>query len=171
MPNFMLSQNEALDSIQNVKENSEKNYVDTLQRTVQWGCENFEGFPFYVFQFIKRVDDMAGIKKMYHQARLTKPEPLPGTTLLRIRPDRPGDAVIMWTLPNEEEFDLYKYGRMFADVRVYENIKSFQTNRLNMTRPEDGDASENEIKAIYTVMRARGEMQKNIKPQSGFVRT
>ena len=120
-----MKQMEAFDSIQNVKENSEKGYCDMVQSIVKQ--KPFGDHKFYIFQFWKRIDDESGIKKMFHQPRLTKPEPVPGTTLLRVDPQDPETCTIIWTLPNENDFGLYKHGKMFSDPFVFECIEKYQS--------------------------------------------
>ena len=99
--------------------------------------------------FVKRVDDLSGIKKMYMQPRLTKPEPLPGTTLMHVDPKNPTYAKIIWTLPNENTFGLYKYGKMFSDPFVHECIEKYLTNPNLLMQKEDGDLPEETIREIY----------------------
>lgn len=147
MQNFSLSMNEALDSTQHWKENSEKDWVDNFQDLVQ--KKPFGNHKFYVFMFVKRIDDRAGIKKMYMQPRLTKPEPLPGTTLMRVNPKYPEEAVIIWTLPNENNFKLYKKDKQFSDPFVYECIDKYLNNPRALMKREEGDLSEDKIRDIY----------------------
>jgi len=147
MQNFLLTKNEALDSTQHWKENSEADWVRTLQDLIQ--KKPFGDHKFYVFMFVKRVDDYSGIKKMYMQPRLTKPEPVPGTTLLQVDPENPGDAKMIWTLPNENSFGLYGEGKMFGDPFVYECVQKYLHNPRALMQKEEGELSENEILEIY----------------------
>ncbi len=170
MQNFTLSGHDIAVNTEFWKQNSEEGWVKCVEQTTKWGCDNFAGWPFYIFSFVKRIDDVSGVKKMYHQARLTKPDPVPGSTLLRIRPDRPGDAYIIWTLPNEENFGLYKHGKLFGDPIVYDSVQRFLRNPTDMTRPETGDASENVAREIYKDIRM-GRIRDKKNPQEGFVQT
>lgn len=147
MQNFFLTQEKIFDNTQYWKENSEEGYCRTIQEIIQ--SDPFEGHKFYIFQFVKRVDDVSGIKKWYHQPRLTKPEPLPGTTLLRANPKDPGTVTIIWTLPNEENFSLYGAGKIFGDSFVYECIQKFLHNPRELMKKEEGDVSEEKIKELY----------------------
>jgi len=147
MQNFYLSKNEALDSTYHWKENSEADWVATLHDLVQ--KRPFGDHKFYVFMFVKRLDDVSGIKKMFMQPRLTKPEPLPGTTLLQVDPKDPGTAKMIWTLPNENNFGLYGEGKMFSDPFVYECIQKYLHNRRELMVKEEGELSEPEIREIY----------------------
>ena len=147
MQNLYLSKNEAQDTTYHWKENSEKDWVDCLQDLIQQ--KPFGDNRFYVFMFVKRVDDASGIKKMYMQPRLTKPEPLPGTTLLQVDPRNPGEAKMIWTLPAEMNSVIYQKGKMYADQFVYECIEKYTQRPWELMQKEEGELSENQIREIY----------------------
>jgi hypothetical protein len=148
MQRFVLTPNQVLDNIQYFRENSERDYCATIKKII--ASDPFDGEDFYIFSFVKRVDDARGIKKMYHQPRLTRPAPLPGTTLLRVKPTDPESAIIIWTLPNQENFQLYKSGKMFADSFVWECIQQYEKDPAEMIRPDPKDLSDDKIREIYT---------------------
>lgn len=160
MQNFYLSKNDAQDSTVHWKENSEADWVATLQDLI--AQKPFGEHKFYVFMFVKRMDDLSGIKKMYLQPRLTKPEPLPGTTLMQVDPRNPGDALLIWTLPNENSFGLYQEGKMFEDEFVYNCVQKYLKNPRELMKKEEGELSEEQIREIYKA-KAKGT--------SGFKRT
>ncbi len=147
MQNFYLSQGHILDNTQFWKENSEKDYVNCIQNLIQ--SKPFGDHKFYIFTIVKRVDDDSGVKKMYHQPRLTRPEPVPGTTLIKVDPNDPETATIIWTLPNEENFGMYKEGKMFANSFVHECVEKYKRNAKDMAKPDPDDLSETEIREIY----------------------
>lgn len=147
MQNFIITKNKIMDNVQFFKENSENDYVECIQSLI--ASKPFEEHKFYIFSFVKRVDDVAGIKKMYHQPRLTKPEPIPGSTLIRVDPKDPETALILWTLPNQENFNLYKYNKLFGDRFVDECVEKFKTNPMAMCEPEPDDLTEDQIRDIY----------------------
>jgi hypothetical protein len=159
MQNIILSVNEALDSTQNWKENSEEGYCNMVKQIIQ--SDPFEGHKFYIYQFVKRVDDVSGIKKMYHHARLTKPDPLPGSTLLRADPRDPDNVTIIWTLPNEETFGLYGEGKLFADPFVYECIQKFLKTPRSLMQKEEGDLPEDRIREIYKNIKQKKMYEQN----------
>lgn len=144
---YYLTKNDAFDSIQNFKENSESDWVRCVQSLVD--SRPFGNHKFYIFMFVKRVDDMAGIKKMYHQPRLTKPEPVPGSTLLRVDPNYPEEATIIWTLPNQENFAMYKKGKMFADPFVQECVDKYLNSPKELMKKEEGDLPEEKMKELW----------------------
>lgn len=158
MQNFSLSVKDAIDSVQFVKENSRQSYVDTIQSIIK--SDPFDGHPFYIFSFIKRVDDYSGVKKMYHQPRLTRPEPVPGSTLMRVHPQDPGTATIIWTLPNEESFGMYKIGMTFTDPFVFECITTYQKNPKKFMERDEFDLSEEKIREIYKSKLLREKREK-----------
>jgi hypothetical protein len=158
MENFSLSRNELFDSTQNWKDNSEKNYSECIQNLIM--SAPFGAHKFYIFSFIKRVDDASGIKKMIHQPRLTKPEPIPGGTLMRVDPRDPYTATLLWTLPNDQNFNLYKKGKMYADPFVHECIERFKKNPKEMMRPEVDDLTDEQIREIYKDMSMKQKAKK-----------
>lgn len=163
MQNFYLTKGEALDSTYHWKENSEADWVNNLHDLI--GKKPFGDHKFYVFMFVKRVDDLSGIKKMYMQPRLTKPEPVPGTTLLQVDPRNPGEAKMIWTLPNENTFAMYNEGKMFADPFVHECIQKYLHNPRSLMQKEEGELSENEIREIYKT-KAKGRPKYAASAQS-----
>lgn len=158
MQNFMLTTSKIQDNIQFFKENSEKGYVETIKKIIE--SDPFLGHKFYIQSFIKRVDDSTGVKKMIHHPRLTKPEPLPGHTLLRVDPKDPDSMKIMWTIPNQETFGLYKYKKAFGDRFVYECIQTYQKNPKQFMQPEPDDLSDDQIREIYK------QMKQSAKPKT-----
>lgn len=144
---YYLTKNDAMDSIENFKQNSEADWVNCVQTLI--ASKPFGDNKFYIFMFIKRVDDSSGVKKMYHQPRLTKPEPVPGSTLLRVDPNHPDEATIIWTLPNQENFNLYKQGKFFADEFVHEYCEKLLKNPKELMKPEPGDLPEHKMKLLW----------------------
>lgn len=153
MQNFQVSKNQAWDNVQFFKQNSEKDYCDTIQNIIK--SDPFMGNKFYIFSFIKRVDDSTGVKKMYHQPRLTKPDPLPGTTLLRADPRDPDTITIIWTLPNQENFKLYSHGKFFANDFVHDCVQKYLYTPHEFMKPEEGDLTDEQIKDVYKSIRKR----------------
>lgn len=147
MQNFVLPVMTVKDNVQYFKENSERDYVKCIQDLIK--SKPFGDHVFYIFSFVKRVDDAAGIKKMYHQPRLTKPEPVPGTTLMKVNPKYPEEARIIWTLPHEENFNLYKLGKAFSDPFVYECIETYLRDPTEFMLREPDDLTDEQIKEIY----------------------
>ena len=135
------------ENVDYVRYNSERDYVKCVQNLIERAP--FGKVPFYIFTILKRIDYASGVKKFYHQPRLTKPEPVPGSTLLRVHPQDPGVAKIMWTLPVEESFNLFKHGKIFQDEFVNECCRKFLRDPALLTQPEDGDMSEQWIRDFY----------------------
>lgn len=161
MQNFLLSKSHVNDNIQFFKGNFEKEYCETIQNIIQ--SRPFGKYKFYIFQFVKRVDDTTGVKRMIHQPRLTKPEPLPGTTLLRCDPDRPEDVTIIWTLPNQENFGLYKHGKFFSDPFVAECVEKYLKRPGELMKEEEGDLDDDKIREIYREISANAKSKKSNK--------
>lgn len=151
MKDFTIDRSKIFDNTAFWKQNSEDDYVKMIQGIIS--SDPFLGNKFYIFSFIKRVDDVTGVKKMYHQPRLTKPDPLPGTTLLRVDPRYPEECTIIWTLPDEESFSLYQLGRMFENEFVFDCVQKFLKDPQSMLQPEEGDLNDHEIREVYRTIR------------------
>jgi len=147
MQNVTFTVNKIFENVRFFKENSEHGYVEMIQKIIL--SDPFFGNKFYIHSFVKRVNDDTGIKKMYHHPRLTKPEPTPGATLLRVDPKNPSEMRILWTLPNQESFGLYKKGKAFADEFVFECVNTYLKNPKQLMQKEIDDLSEEQIKEIY----------------------
>lgn len=147
MSNFSLSRNKIFENTEYWKQNTESNYVKCIQDMI--ASRPFGDNKFYIYSFVKRVDDGSGVKKMYHQPRLTKPFPTPGATLLRADPKDASVIDLMWTIPNEETFGLYSCGKMFADEQISAWVKTFIKDPDSMCRPEKDDLSDDQIREVY----------------------
>lgn len=147
MSNFYLSENQIRANTDFWKEQTEIGYVKCIQDLIL--SKPFGDRKFYIFSFVKRVHDSSGVKKMYHQPRLTRPEPIAGTTLMKVDPKCPDTAKIIWTLPNQENFGLYKYNKVFADPFVHECIDKFTKNPKQLMQPDPDDLTDDQIREIY----------------------
>ncbi len=147
MSNFYLSGNDIWENTEFWKQNSEADYVKCIQGLI--ASKPFGDRKFYIFSFVKRMDDNSGYKKMYHQPRLTRPEPVPGTTLMKVDPKYPEEATIIWTLPNQENFGLYQAGKMFSDPFVYECVQKFLKSPRDFMQKDADDLSDEQIRDAY----------------------
>ena len=125
----------------------ETDYLDMIKKMIEE--KPFGKHPFYIFTFPKRTDDLIGVKTIYHQPRLTKPDPMPGTTLIKVNPNREDEIRIIWILPGKESFNMYKKGKRFSDPIVYDSIQAYLKNPDLLTKPEPDDLTEDEIKDAY----------------------
>ncbi len=155
MQNFTMKVNNIWDNVNYFRENSESDYVKTVNDII--ASDPFRGNKFYIHSFVKRVNDETGVKKMYHHPRLTKPEPTPGATLIRVDPKKPGEMQVMWTIPNEETFGLYQYKKVFADQFVWECIQTYKKNPSQLFKPEPDDMTEDEIREYYKARAMAGK--------------
>lgn len=158
---FSITREHAFDNIHFFKENSEDDYSQCIQSLIM--SKPFGDNKFYIYSFIKRVDDASGIKKYYHQPRLTKPDPIPGTTLMRVDPRNPYEATIIWTLPNQENFGLYSVGKMFSDPFVHECVEKYLKNPRDLVRKEPDDLTEEQIREIYKDLHRQAKMKRREK--------
>lgn len=127
---------ELLTRLEDIQAQLDKSWPETLEKTLKEFPHDDKDF--YIFTFTKWD---------YH----TKPPKfninhcpvgfypgswaLPGTTLRKISP-KGGWVKIMWTLPEEHYFDLYKDGKMFEDKIVQESIRKYYAGELKQ-EPKD----------------------------------
>lgn len=160
MQKFCLDKYQIFDNVEYFKQNSEKDYVETIQKIIK--SDPFFGHKFYIYSFVKRVDDISGVKKMYHQPRLTRPDPITGTTLLKADPKNPDEVRIIWTLPNEENFNLYSHGKIFADPFVFECVQQFLTDKESMKKADADDLNDDQIREVYKQIKYNKLAAKNV---------
>ena len=116
----------------------------------------FNGHKFYIFSFMKLKD-----RERFHQPRLTKPDPVPGGTLIRVDPMHPEEMKLCWTLPSQEHFGLYKYKKAFGDQFVYECIQTYKKNPNQLIQPEPDDLKDDECRILYAELKKRIDGIKN----------
>lgn len=192
MQNFSMTGMQVHDNTLLWKESFDGEYVRIVQSIIDQNL--FEGKSFYIHQFIKRVDDTSGVKKMMHHPRLSKPLPTPGATLLRCEPFAPEQIKIVWTLPNQENFGMYSEGKIYANEFVFNCIQKFLrcmkrykklqawagekegrkiTDKaiekcfIEFIHPEPGDVNEEEFKEIMRgkVLKGKSNMTPQNTPQ------
>lgn len=109
----------------------------------------FGKHKFYDFIFPKRATAESTVQILYHQPRLTKPDPLPGTTLLKLDPDNPEKVIIIWILPHIESINLFKKGKIFENKIVHDSIRDYLYDRKKLIRREADDLTDENILEIY----------------------
>ena len=161
MSNFYLSRDKVYENTDFWRQNTEADYVRCIQNLI--ASRPFGDLKFYIFSFVKRVDDTSGLKKMYHQPRLTRPEPLPGTTLMKVDPNDPGTATIVWTLPAEASLGLYQQGKMFADKFVYECVQKYLNSPRDLIQKDPDDLNDDQIREVYKGIKRDALRRRNAK--------
>lgn len=97
---------------------------------------NHHNEEFYIFTFFKwNTHLIPHSYDIYHQPRFTRPDAVPGTILRRVSPKQ-GWAKIVWVLPHQEGFELYKKGRLFEDQVVNESIRKYLSGELDKEKDE-----------------------------------
>jgi hypothetical protein len=148
MQNFSLTTQKINEFVDFLNDTNGKNYMDVVRDLIKF--DPFDGHPFYIFSIIKLQD-----KNRLHQPRLTKPEPVPGGTLLRVDPKHPETMKLCWTLPPHESFNLYKYEKALADRFVWECIQTYKKNPKQFMEPEEGDVSDEIARELYLGLKKR----------------
>lgn len=142
MQNFDLTRNKIQEFTEFLGETNGKNFMQVVKELIQ--LDPFEGHKFYIFSFVKLKD-----RQRFHQPRLTKPEPIPGSTLVRVDPKNPDKMDMCWTLPGQEAFGLYKHKKLFADQYVHECIETYLNNPRQLMKKEKDDVSDEDAMRLY----------------------
>lgn len=94
---------------------------------------------FYIYTFFKwDLSIIPATYKVYHQPRWSIPDAFPGTVLRKVSPTR-GCAEIIWALPHQEGFKLYKEGKLFGDPVVDESIRRYLNGTLDKMTEDQED--------------------------------
>jgi hypothetical protein len=104
---------------------------------------------FYVFSFLKHNMRGHNEKTLFHQPRLTKPEPTDSSMCFRLNPKRLGEVEVIWILPNLEAINLFKKGKLFENEIVNDSIRDYVKNPEKLKRREPDDLPDFLIKGIY----------------------
>ena len=92
---------------------------------------NHGGEDFYIYTFFKWDLRLIPPKyNVYHQPRQSRPDAFPGTVLRLVSPKK-GYAKIIWALPHQEAFQLYKEGKMFEDPVVNKSCQRYLNKQLD----------------------------------------
>lgn len=142
MQNFDLTKMKIQEFTEFLGETNGRNFMEVVKELIR--LDPFSGHKFYIFSFIKLKD-----RQRFHQPRLTKPEPVPGSTLLRVDPKNPEKMDMCWTLPGQEAFNLYKHKKLFADQYVHECIETYLNNPRQLMKKEPDDVSDEEATLLY----------------------
>jgi len=148
MQNFNLTTSKIHEFTEYLGETSGESFMKIVRDLIR--LDPFSGHKFYIFSFIKLQN-----KERFHQPRLTKPEPLPGTTLVRVDPKNPDMMTVCWTLPGQEAFNLYKHRKIFSEQFVYECIETYLKNPRHLMKKEKDDVSDEDAKRLYTEFRKK----------------
>lgn len=103
----------------------------------------FENHWFYIFSFIKKQNN-----ERFHQPRLTRPEPVPGGTLIWVDPSKPEEMKLCWTLPSIENFSIVGKGKAFGDQFVWECVQTYLKNPQKLME-EDKPISKEKFVDLY----------------------
>lgn len=148
MQNFDLTISKIKEFSEYLGETNGESFMKVVRDLIR--LDPFSGHKFYIFSFIKLHD-----RQRFHQPRLTKPDPVPGSTLLRVDPKNPDGMVVCWTLPSQEAFALYKDRKLFADQFVFECIQTYLNNPQHLRRKEHDDVSDEDAMRLYTEFRRK----------------
>jgi len=162
MQNFNMSVSKVNEFSEYLNETSGSAYMRVVRDLIRF--DPFEGNKFYIFSFMKLKD-----RERFHQPRLTRPDPIPGGTLIKVDPRNPDKMTLCWTLPPEESFGLYKYKKAFADQFVFECINTYKKNPGQLSKPDADDLSDDACRELYKGLKARVDKVKNAeKANSSF---
>lgn len=121
MQNFNMTLSKADEFKQDVLKYAGESYMQIVRDLIS--LRPFEDHGFYIFSFIKKQNN-----ERFHHPRLTKPEPIPGGTLIWVDPNKPEEMELCWTLPPRENFPTGAYGKAFGDQFVWECVQTYLKN-------------------------------------------
>jgi hypothetical protein len=129
---------ELLTRLEDLQAQLDKSWPGTLEKTLREFPHGDEDF--YIYTFTKW--DYHQIPPQFnitHCPLKMCPESwfLPGTTMRRISP-KEGWVKILWTLPEEHAFDLFKSGKIFGDPVVHESIDKYKSLKKKRKKKEEG---------------------------------
>lgn len=114
---------EVLTRLEDMWSQLESSWPKTMEKILR--DYKHEGKDFYIYTFFKWDNHQEPPKyNVFHQPRESWPDAFPGTILRRISPSG-GWSKIIWCLPHQEGFELYKAGKMFGDPVVDTSIRKF----------------------------------------------
>ncbi len=148
MQNFDLTTSKIKEFTEYLGETNGHSFMKVVKDLIR--LDPFNGKKFYIFSFIKLKD-----RQRFHQPRLTKPEPVPGSTLIRVDPRNPEEMTMCWTLPSQESFGLYKYKKLFADQFVHECIETYLKYPKKLMKKEPDDVSDEDAAKMYEDFRKK----------------
>lgn len=120
---------EILSRLEDLQSQLETSWPQMLEKTLKEFDHGDEDF--YIYTFTKWDYHQIPPKfSINHCPLKICPESwfLPGTTMRLISP-KGGWVKILWTLPEEHYFDLFKSGKIFADPIVAESIRKYQSKQ------------------------------------------
>ena len=143
MQNFKLSISKVNDFKQDVLEHAGESYMQIVRDLIT--LRPFEDHGFYIFSIIKKENN-----ERFHHPRLTKPEPVPGGTLIWVDPKKPEEMEICWTLPPLENFPTASKGKAFGDQFVWECVQTYLKNPRKLMENEKVISKEKFIELYKT---------------------
>lgn len=159
MQNFITTNLNINDFKDNLNEKNGKNFMEIVRDLIKF--DPFQGHKFYIFSIIKKEKN-----ERFTQPRLTKPYPVPGGTLIQVDPQNPDWMKTCWTLPDSQDFHLFKYKKVFGDRFVWECIYTYLKNPEQLMCPEDGDLPEEKMRELRDLLDKRiGEIRQKEKSQ------
>jgi len=121
---------EIMTTLENMWDRLEASWPKTMEKILneyRHGGEDFYIYTFFKYDTHKDPPEY----NVYHQPRLSYPDAFPGTICRRVSPTG-GWSKIVWALPHQEGFELYKKGKMFADPIVEESIRKYLSGELDL---------------------------------------
>lgn len=153
---------ETHDRLLDFKQKNQDSVEGQIQKMIQ---ENpFDGLPFYIFAHKRTLTDterslhfqthnysLENIPshKIVWQPRLQKPKSCLNSMLFKVDPSFPEQVKVIWILPEREQWEAHKKGKMTQDPTVVESIEAFENDRQALDHPEPDDPDDERARNIY----------------------
>lgn len=104
--------------------------------------------PFYAYAHSRTHEDGPHKKRLIWQPRLKKPYPTPNTMLFKLYPDT-GEVKTMWVLPDDRIWEQFAPRMISYHETIWISIQNYRHHRLELSKPEPDDLTEEEIAKVY----------------------
>lgn len=124
----------------------------------------FGNHPFYIYAHARTIPederfklyvsgayqtyDQVPLKSIVWQPRLTKPKADTNSMLFKAYPGT-DNIKIIWMIPEEGQWYLFKKGMMTEDNTIYDSIQAYKYDRSLLEAPENDDLPDWQIDNIY----------------------
>lgn len=153
MQEISVKKNDILSIYGDVKKKSHKSIEEIIQDIIL--KKPFGNVKFYIFSFLKNKEGQGNVKRYIWQSRLTKPDPVPGSSLYRVNPINQDEVEIVWILPHREAFHLFKKDGLFDNELIWEFCDQYLKDPSLLKRNFPDDLSDEQVRAIYRSKRRK----------------
>lgn len=128
------------------RELAENKWREAMEQILE--SDPYCGHGYYIHTFTKNY-------KFYHHVRLTHPGVFAGSTLQYVDVKDGMKVTLVYTLPEEEQFDYFKQGGQYESMEVWKFIEGYKNGTLKDDPSKD--PTKEELRDIYRAKQLRGD--------------